>query len=351
MLRENGYDVYLVANDDYKIHKKKLINEGFNCIDIPHSRKPFSFDNFLIFLKLRRLLKENEYEIIHVHTPLVSFITRIACFNIKPKKLIYTAHGFHFYRGAPKINWLVYYTLEKLASKFTDIIVTINSEDYENAKKFFGENSKIIEIKGVGVNIHTKKKSHKYLQNLKDSLNILEEDFVISYIAELNDNKNQMFLLKNWYEIKNKIPNAKLLLIGEGKNKVKYIDYIQENNLKDINILGYRSDVEDILQISKVVTLLSLREGLPKSIMEAMSFGIPCVVSNTRGLRDLILHNSNGYVVNLEDDNSLINSFSELKSNDKLYYIFKTNTLERIKNYSYEAVMQEYQKVYGLNKF
>ncbi|VUC67803.1 glycosyltransferase family 4 protein [Macrococcoides caseolyticum] len=346
LLRDKGYKVYLLANDDYGKHKSLLLKEGFECIDIQNSRKPFSLKNFNNFLKIRKTLRSHDFKIVHVHTPIISFLTRIATFNINIDKIIYTAHGFHFYEGASEKNWLIYFTLEKIASKFTDIMVTINKEDYKNAKKYFSKDCNVVYIEGVGINTHHKKKSEEEIAEICKSLNVSKNDFVISYIAELNNNKNQLFLLKNWKEIKRLIPNAKLLLIGEGANKQKYLEYILDNNLNDISLLGFRKDIEDILQITDIVSLLSHREGLPKSIMEAMSFGIPCVVSNTRGLRDLISNYENGFVVDHLDDSNLIESFTKLYNNSILYNNFKLNALERIESYSYDSVMKKYKNIY-----
>ncbi|WP_157820749.1 glycosyltransferase family 4 protein [Macrococcoides caseolyticum] len=348
MLRNNGYKIYLLASDDYGNDKKNLVNEGFECIDIPYSRNPLSFSNLKIFLKIRKLLKENEFDIIHVHTPIISFITRIASYRVSVGKMIYTAHGFHFYKGSSILNWLLYFPLEKLASNFTDTLITINQEDYKTALKYFGDKCKVLWIEGVGVNINISRRDDLELDKLRDSLKLRKDDFVISYIAELNDNKNQMFLFKNWKEINKNIPNAKLLIIGEGTNKTKYLEYIKMNKLANIEFLGYRKDVEVILQITNVVTLLSHREGLPKSVMEAMSLGIPCVVTNTRGLRDLIKDGENGFVIDIYDDVRLINSFLKLYYDVGIYNEYKSNTLNKIKNYSYESVKKKYMEVYEI---
>ena len=183
-------------------------------------------------------------------------------------------------------------------------------------------------------------------KELRQSLNIDDDQCVISYVAELNDNKNHMFLLKNWNEIKAAAPNGHLLIIGAGPNQPIYEEYILENQLQDIHFLGYRKDVDKLLQISDIITLLSHREGLPKSIMEGMANGLPSVVTNTRGLTDLINHEVNGYVVNKGDDKNLIRYFVELINDETLRRKLGENSRLLVKDFSLDSVVKDYEKVY-----
>ncbi|MDX1699040.1 MAG: glycosyltransferase, partial [Melioribacteraceae bacterium] len=181
---------------------------------------------------------------------------------------------------------------------------------------------------------------------LRKELEIRENSVVISYIAELNKNKNHQFLLKNWNEIKLLSPNAILLIIGKGNYEDELKRYVLEKNINDVKFLGFRSNIHQLLELSDIVTLLSHREGLPKSIMEAMVAKLPVVVTDTRGLRDLIINNENGFVVSHEDKIGLINAFVSLINNENLRKQMGENGFEKVQKYRLENVLKEYSFIY-----
>jgi glycosyltransferase involved in cell wall biosynthesis len=343
-LQNMGYEVWASASNEEE-HKTILEDNNIKCLDIPFSRSPISLNNLKAYKEIKSVLEKYHFDLIHVHTPVASFLSRIAYRNINHGKLLYTAHGFHFYKGAPIKNWLIYYPAEKIVRRWTDGIIVINNEDYVNAKKI-GYSTNLFITHGVGVNIERKKISVEDENLLRIELGIPNEAIVISYIAELNDNKNHMFLLENWTKIQASCPKSFLLLIGEGENRSIIEKYISENNLNNIKILGYRRDVDKILKITDIVSLLSKREGLPKSIMEAMAVSIPCIVTNTRGLRDLIQNNVNGYVVNHEDHNQLVNGFVKLICNEELRIKMGSKAFQFIQEYSLQNVVNEYKEIY-----
>ncbi|KAA1039308.1 glycosyltransferase family 4 protein [Macrococcus equipercicus] len=346
LLQEKGYDVYVASTEDYGNSKEKLEQLNVKCIDIPYNRNPLSIDNYIAYKGITELFKRIKFDIIHVHSPVAAFLVRGARKYVPNGKMIYTAHGFHFFKGAPLKNWLFYFPLELINVKNTDVLITINSEDTETAKKLGFPEYKVVHINGVGVDIDIDSFSEEAKRSLKQALKISEEKCIITYVAEFNNNKNHMFLLRNWKKIKEQAPNAVLLLAGLGPNVKMYKNYIEQEELADIQFLGYRDDMDNILQISDVITLLSFREGLPKSIMEGMAHNLPCVVTNTRGLRDLVDHYYNGFVIEQGDDLQLIKSFVTLINNPVLRQQMGSKSREKIKNFSYDAVIKEYRKVY-----
>lgn len=345
-LKNQNCEVYALANEDYGGFKEKLEDIGVKCIDAPINRNPVSIDNWTSFKIIRNVIKINEFKFIHVHTPVAAFLTRLANIDRQTEELIYSVHGFHFFKGSPLKNWLLYFPLELINVKNTDTLITTNIEDTIIANKMGFKKSSITHIKGVGVDIGINELNKQEKDKLKDSLNIKPHQVVITYIAEANTNKNQMFLLRNWKYIKKATPNAVLLFAGQGPKLQEYIKYAEINNLKDVQFLGYRKDIPSILQITDILTLLSYREGLPKSIMEGMSNGIPCIVSNTRGLVDLIENNVNGYIVKKNDDMTLIKKFIKLIKNDEERNKFGKNNKEKIKDFSIESVIKDYAEVY-----
>lgn len=249
MLMEKGYEVTAIANEDYGGHKEQLQTLGIKTIDIPLSRNPLSPENVRTYQILKKVLNEGNYDIVHVHTPVAAFLTRLAFRHVKQGKLIYTAHGFHFFKDAPLQNWLLYFPLERIAAPFTDLLVTTNKEDTKTAVRLGIPAQKIKHIKGVGVEVNNPPLSEEEKNELRRSLNLSQDNCVITFVAEMNDNKNQMFLLRNWKAIKEKAPHAVLLFCGIGPKLEDYKRYVESEGLEDIQFLGFRRDVPKILQI------------------------------------------------------------------------------------------------------
>jgi glycosyltransferase involved in cell wall biosynthesis len=338
-----GYEVWVAGSGQED--KETLEKLNIKCIDIPFSRSPLSIRNIESYKLLKKLFNTEIFDLVHVHTPVAALLARMAFRKTMRGKIVYTAHGFHFFEGAPKKNWLIFYTAEKLAARWTDHLITINSEDYKNAQKLLPE-KKISFVHGVGVELGIESLSNNEKLQFKNSLGLADNSCVISYIAELNANKNHQFLLKNWKEIKQVNPTFELLIIGAGENEQQLKEYVINEQLTGIHFLGFRRDVPKILQITDVVTLLSYREGLPKSIMEAMSVGIPCVVTNTRGLRDLIISNENGLVIDHEDNKELVKAFCDLNQ-EQLRIEMGIKGREMIKPFLLDNVIEEYKIIYN----
>lgn len=347
-LKKKGYEVHVAANYDDKINTRPIIEgKGIICHDVCFSKSITSMDNLKSIRMLKTLFKKNTFELIHVHTPIAAFITRFTLRNMKSQgPVIYTAHGFHFFKGSSKMNWLFFYPLERLARNWTDALIVMNNEDLINAKKMgFIEDETLFFVHGVGVDIE--KYSNHYIDNkLLNELKLEDNDIVITYIAELNDNKNQIYLLNNWENIVKNRSDIKLLLIGTGKLEDTLKDYVKEEKLSNVYFLGYRNDVNEILAISDIVTLLSFREGLPKCLMEAMCNSKPCVVSDIRGNRDLITNEKNGFVVPLDDPEKLINSFNKLIESKKLRDTFGEEGFKKIQSYDLKEVVADVLNIY-----
>jgi glycosyltransferase involved in cell wall biosynthesis len=344
-LQSIGYKVYVAANED-EIYQKELREKGFTCINIPFNRNPFNIQNIKAYIKLKSLFTEKSFEMLHVHTPVAAFLTRIAYHNYQKGKLVYTAHGFHFFKGASLLNWITYYPLEIIAAKWTDSLITINKEDFSQASKMGFRKGAVHYVHGVGVEPLEMNINDTEIKELRRNIGISEDSIVISYVAEINKNKNHMFLLRNWRHIKDQSPNAVLLIIGDGKLLPSIKKFVEENLLEDINILGHRKDVMNLLAISDIVTLLSHREGLPKSIMEAMSARLPCVVTDTRGLRDLIVNGDNGYVVPHENNDALVQAFISLLNSKEKRRKMGEIGYQNIEPYRLENVLKEYTSIY-----
>lgn len=297
MLAEHGFQVDCAFKVEQKV-KDDLYNYCKNVYDIPFSRNPFNLINIFAYQKLKNIISEQEYDLIHTHTPVASAITRLICLNNSKSKVVYTAHGFHFYKGAPLINWLFYYPLEYYLSRSTKAIITMNEEDFERSQKF---NSKYkFKISGVGLDLNKFPKDFDTVE-FRSSLGFSKDDFILVSVGELSRRKNHIKVVKLIEKMKDL--NLKYVIVGTGKLYAKLQKEIEKNHLEDnIKLLGYRNDVSKILLTSNLFVFPSLHEGLPVSLMEAIASSLPVVCSNIRGNKDLVINSSIGICVNNDEE-------------------------------------------------
>lgn len=339
--KEQGYEVHVASSGDEKID---YCDKHYN---LPFERFPIKKNNFKVYKELRKIINENNYEIIHCHTPVGGVLTRLAARKARKKgtKVIYTAHGFHFYKGAPILNWIIYYPIEKICAKWTDCLITITEEDYNFAKKKF-KVKRIEHINGVGMNTKRfeKELSESEKENKRKDLNLKPNDIVFSYVAELNKNKNQVLLIEAIKNLKEKGLDAKLLLVGEGILKETYKKYIEENKLEDnVKLLGKRTDINEILSITDIYLASSLREGLPVNVMEAMYKSLPIIATDNRGHRELVKNGENGFIV--KDENEIIESIQEIL-NKGLKRQFGEDGKEKSQKYELKRIIEKMEKIY-----
>lgn len=309
-LHEKGHQVDMAANGSFK-------NEDItNKYDLPFSKNPFNLNNLKAGKQVAEIIKQEGYDIVSCHTPLSSFFTRY-CARKCHTKMMYTAHGFHFYEGAPFINRTLYKKMEKIAAKYTDVLVTINEEDYRAAKEFHLREKGIVKlIPGVGIDINEIESAKKDKSLVKQSLGLDKQSFVCMSVGELNKNKNQLFVLEALKEYFFENSNLHYLICGVGPLQDQINEWIQKNNLdKQIHLLGYRNDVRSIIYGADLFFSSSLREGLPVSVMEAMVTGTPVIVSNVRGNHDLIKNAKNGLLFEIGNANQLSRRFESVYKN------------------------------------
>ena len=343
LFKENDYKTYVAANWNLKENNKIAYCDEF--IQIPIKRSPYSTQNIKAINELKKLIKKEKFDIVHCHTPMGSVVARLAAKEARKNgtRVIYTAHGYHFYKGAPFINWLLYYPVEKWLAKYTDTQITITQEDYDLAKRKF----KIKDLHLVhGVGLDEEKFniliSNEEKENLKQELKIDDKSVVCTYVAELNKNKNQQLLIKAIKRLKDDNNNVTLLLVGKGKYEQKLLKLIKKLNLEEnVKLLGYRSDIVKILSITDIYLASSLREGLPVNVMEAMYMGLPIIAVDNRGHRELVQHNENGFIV--EQNSAMENNMSsylKLLVNDKnLRYQFGKDSKEKVREYTLNNVI------------
>jgi glycosyltransferase EpsD len=340
----NGYEVHVASNGQSQI---PFVDKKYT---LPFERSPLRKGNITAFVELKKIIENNDYSIIHCHTPMGGVITRLAAKHMRKNgtKVIYTAHGFHFFKGAPILNWLLYYPVEKWLSKYTDCLITINDEDYQRAVNKRFKTNLIKKVNGVGINLNRFFPASKQEKtNLRKEYNLTVNDFVLVYAAELNDNKHQDLLINAVHLLKDKIPTLKLLLAGDGELEKAYKEMVKKLEMEDMIIfMGYRKDMAKIFAISDVAVSASKREGLPVNIMEAMATGLPLVVTNCRGNRDLVADNRNGYVIGIDDVERFSHAIDTLYKSTEKRMEFAEQSLKLVKNFSIEQVLVEVAEIY-----
>lgn len=352
MLVDKGHQVDIACNlkDPFKEEVFELCS---NIFQIPFERSPITIKNFTAYIILKKIVNEEHYDIVHTHTPIASMISRIATRKITKKtKVFYTAHGFHFFKGAPMKNWIIYYPIEKWLSRYTDVLITINNEDYTTAinKKF--KTNKIVLINGVGIDLSRfVKQEMDKKTNIRKNLGYNKEDYILIYVAELSSRKNQTMLINSISKLKDRIPNIRLLLVGKGEKNFDYEQLIKKFSLEQyIELLGFRDDIPELMAMSDVVVSTSKQEGLPVNIMEAMGIGLPIVATDVRGNRDLVEDGVNGYLVRLGNEELLANRIFKLYNDKSIAVLFKENNLRGIRKYSIEESLAVLEKIYEENR-
>ncbi|WGG45854.1 glycosyltransferase family 4 protein [Rossellomorea sp. DA94] len=313
--KEQGWEVHVAASGEIEL---PYVDKKFT---IPIQRSPFSLTNVKAYQELRDIIDQHQYRLIHCHTPMGGVLARLAARGARKNgsKVIYTAHGFHFCQGAPIQNWMLYYPIEKMLSRYTDCLITINKEDYTLAKHRFNIPS-IEHVHGVGVNTETfQPVSEKDKAERKKSYGYQPDDFLLFYAAEFNSNKNQQMLIKALEIIKDEVPNAKLLLAGEGTLQNTCKELAKRLEVEHmVHFLGFRKDIPEILPMCDVAVASSLREGLPVNMMEAMACGLPVVASVNRGHRELVKDHQNGWIVYPTDIDGFSNKLKLLAASEDI---------------------------------
>lgn len=292
ILRDLNYDVDVAANfRDTSVWttgridrlKSDLTHFGIDTIHIDFSRNALDLKSHISAYKsLNRLIKERNYLFIHTHTPVASAIVRLVAMHTKTK-VIYTAHGFHFYNGAPIKNWLLFYPIEKFLSFYTDCLVTINKEDYQRACNSFNAVNTVY-IPGVGVDRNVFKTSNSAREKIRSELAINDNQILLLSVGELNKNKNHEAVINALAKLKEDIIYT---VVGKGALDTYLTNLAKEKNV-ELRLTGFRKNVVDYYSAADIYILPSIREGLNVSLMEAMACGLPCCAGKIRGNVDLI---------------------------------------------------------------
>lgn len=353
ILQELGYKVSVACNfDDSSVWPKEYIEQFIRILDekkinyyqIDFSRNPLNGKkNMRAYGQLKKIVKEKDIDLIHCHTPVAGMVSRIVAHRAKTK-VIYTAHGFHFYDGAPKRNWMIFYPIEKFFSKWTDVLITINQEDYGRAKKKFHAKNTVF-VPGVGIDINKMDNHFVDVEKKRNELGLKKDDVMILSVGELSARKNQEIVIKTLGAIGNL--KFKYYIAGKGNIKERLIELAKNKGVdNNVFLLGFRTDIIDLCKTADLFVFPSLQEGLPVALMEAISCKTKIVCSEIRGNKDLICDQQQMF--NPKSVESLKKCIFE-NLNRSSNFIEEMNFNNLKENYDLEKISLMMRSIYGCN--
>jgi len=343
MLIGQGHQVD-VACHVYQEPDDKLKKMGCAVFDIPFDRSPIKLQNYKAYKKLKEVISSQRYDIVHTHTPVASACVRLACRKMENVKVIYTAHGFHFYKGAPLINWLTYYPVELWLARYTDVLITINKEDYLRAIKSF-KADKIKYIPGVGINVEKFRDVEVNKVLKRKEFGIPEDAFLILSVGELNKNKNHEIIIKALSRLR----KSDIYYVICGKGKLEgYLKQIASNLELENNVIfsGFQSKMPEIIKTADLFAFPSKREGLPVSLMEALTAGLPVVCTRIRGNIDLVEKVDFVSIVEPDDLDGFSQAIEMFYDSIKSQSKTQSHSTRDMTRYSMDNVLRELKNIY-----
>ena len=359
MMKAMGYDVDVAtnflkgstcSNEKIAVLKQSLLEMNVRCFQIDFSRNVLNVgENIKAYKQAKKIIDENNYALIHSHSPIGGFLSRIAARGARKDgtRMIYTAHGFHFFKGAPLINWFIFYPIERISSRWTDVLVTITHEDYELAqKKMYAK--EIVYVPGVGIDtaVFAPKEGDAAINvSKREELGLAMTDIVMLSVGELNKNKNHEIVLKAMAQLGRK--DVHYVIAGIGVLKEYLEQRAKELGISSqLHILGFRTDVKQLFKMADLFAHPSFREGLSVAVMEAMANGLPVICSEIRGNTDLIENNKGGYLFKPAEQETAYHALKNIiESTDRkamgLY------NLKKGKEFDVKAVLEVMKKIYA----
>ncbi|MEE0265482.1 MAG: glycosyltransferase family 4 protein [Acutalibacteraceae bacterium] len=350
LLKENGHTI------DVSCFDNSADKDGFDFKSInkfhfiPLQRSPYKKENIKAIKQLKELIIKEKYDLIHCHTPMGAVAARVAAKQAKSNaKVLYTAHGFHFFKGAPTKNWMFFYPVEKMLAHYTDKLITINQEDYDlaTAKKFKVKDG-IVKVNGVGVDLSKFSVATPQAKaELRKEYGFADDEFILIYPADYSYRKNHEMLFEAVYKLKEQIPTIRVLMPGQQQKLAEYTKMVKELGIeKHIDMLGYRRDIPKLITLSDVSVSTSRQEGLPVNLIEALAIGKPIVATDVRGNGDLVENGVNGYKIELNNSDEMAAKLLEIYKNPQLAAEMGRNAVEMSKKYSIQKVNESLAEIY-----
>lgn len=357
ILSEEGYEVHVACDfHDRSIWPDESVEDLLReleqlhipCHQVDFSRSPFNIRrDVFAYRQLKNLAENIRFDLIHCHAPVASVISRIVAHRQKVR-IIYTAHGFHFFKGAPLKNWMLFYPIEKFFARWTDTLITINREDYDRAKKKLNA-GQVEYVPGIGVDTAKFRPRPDVRERKRKELHVGGNEIILLSVGELSVRKNQVAVIKAMSKVKriSHVP-IRYYICGKGSLHEEYRNLIDNLGLSDtVELLGYRNDICELCAASDIYVFPSLQEGLPVALMEAMACGLPCIASKIRGNGDLLSEGAGGYLVGANDVVGFADRILSLAQDSKKREEMAAFNLRTIQQYSIENVQEKMRKIYG----
>ncbi len=341
LFQEKGWKTAVAAKNDYDDPVDCVIPYCDQFYNLPFRRFPLKMDNFRAYRALRKIVKEGAFDLIHCHTPVGAMTARLAALGTGTT-VIYTAHGLHFYKGAPLVNWLVYYPVEWLLARCTNVLITINQEDYAFASRHL-KARRVVYIPGVGIESEKFRRDEARGKELRRQLGIPEEATVLLSVGDLNKNKNHGTVLEALAQGNDR--KIHYVVCGRGVLKEELAQKTRDLGLEDrVQFVGYRDDVRDFYSMADAFIFPSFREGLSVSVMEAMAAGLPVLCSAIRGNTDMISDGENGILFDPAKVGSIAQAISRLTPENCRRW--GENNAQKAENYDISRIRPRYEKIY-----
>ncbi len=307
LLMEQGYEIHYATNFTnpvYELNLKELEEMGIRLHPVDIQKSPLHIrQNIRALRELCAIIKTEEIRVLHCHNPMGGVLGRLAAMTMQAAVrpyVIYTAHGFHFYKGAPLLNWLLFYPAEFFLAGYTDCIVTINREDHVRARSFLRRRrihrlKKVYRIPGVGVCTSRFAPDEKVRRQVRKELELGENIFYILSVGELNHNKNHEAVIRALARLRD--PDIFYGICGKGYRR-EYLEGLARKLgvARQVRFFGFRNDIPRMLQGADCFVFPSKREGLGIAALEAMAAGLPMITSDCRGTREYMEDGITGYV-------------------------------------------------------
>lgn len=344
-----GHTIDIAANELVKPLPDFYRNYEGKIFHISCTRSPLSLSTVRAVKEIRRIVMQNDYDIVHCHTPVAGACARLACRKLRKKglRVIYTAHGFHFYQGAPLKNWLIYYPIEKFCSRFTDVLITINHEDYAFTKKRL-KASTAAYIPGVGVDIERFRDCNIDREGMRREIGIPQDAFTLISVGELNRNKNHQIVIRALARLKD--PDIHYMIAGKGALKDELSALSCELGIeKQVHLLGFREDTPKLYKAADVEVFPSIREGLGLAAVEGMAAGLPPICFDNRGTREYMgAYSETGFTGMCRSETEFADAIRVLKNDAQLRENLSRIGSEVCLNFSDENVRRRMEEIYGV---
>ena len=345
-MRSRGWRVDALANG---ATGSARLREAFDEVyDVDWSRNPLDPRNLIgVPKQLRQLVSDNAYDVVHVHSPVAAFVLRFSLRKMRVPRIVYTAHGFHFHADAGALRNVVFRTLERLAGRWTDELIVINTEDRDAARRLhLVPTGHLHHLPGIGVDLTRfahRTLTEEEIQARRAALDLPADVPLVLMVAEFIPRKRHEDVLAAFSAVWS---GAHLLLVGKGPLEDEMRQQAASLGLgRRVHFLGYRSDVPELMTISKLLLLPSLQEGLPMSVIEAMSMGVPVIGTDIRGTRDLLADGS-GILVPVKSPAALAHAMNALLADGEHRELLRANAREKVKEYALPPLLERHGRLY-----